>query len=351
MTVDSGADRTGEHAAELLRSLARLGTARISDLAAAAGIDERAAAILLSKLAVLGLVERDQETLVYQRVPSGAAPDRLVHEVAAGVGAEVDVNELVNRIVVDVWGENVHQGYWHGEDDDASNQVATEQLTDLVIAQSGLADGDRVLDIGCGVGSPAIRLAETVPVEIVGISNTRSQIEEASRRAAAIGLDPRVRFEFADALDLPFPEDSFDVVWMIELLAVLDRERALDQAWRVLRPGGRLVLTDQLLIAAPTGENRRQIEAYFAATPATLLDADGYRALLAAVGFDMADVIDVSDNTRRTAVRMIEAVDRRHDELIASYGRGITPLLEMFRSPVPLLPELGYAVLSCRKPA
>ncbi|CRK56736.1 2-methyl-6-phytyl-1,4-benzoquinone methyltransferase / 2-methyl-6-solanyl-1,4-benzoquinone methyltransferase [Alloactinosynnema sp. L-07] len=360
MANDTARDQTGEQAVLLLRALADTGSARATDLAAAAGIPEAPATRLLSKLAALDLVEFDRVTALYRLGPqalrTAGAPSEhreardVVHDVADRAGPGTKVNDLVNRLVIDVWDENLHQGYWHSDDDDSSNRVATDRLTDLVITHSDLGRGGRVLDIGCGVGVPALRLAEAAPVDVVGISNNHFQIDQANRRAVAGGAAQRVRFEYADALDLPYAADSFDVVWMVECLSALDRRRALDEARRVLRPGGRIVLTDQMLTGVMNDQNRGLIEEYLASTDASLLDADGYRALIAAVDLEVVTLIDISEHTRKTAVRMIEAVDRRHDELIDRHGRAVAPLLEMFRSPVPTMAEMGYVLVVAGKP-
>ncbi|GAA3795919.1 27-O-demethylrifamycin SV methyltransferase [Sphaerisporangium flaviroseum] len=266
---------------------------------------------------------------------------------SAGTAEYYDISNL---ILIEVWDENFHQGYWHSEDDESSNRVAAERMTDLLIEKSELGQGGRVLDIGCGIGTSAFRLAEATPAEIVGISNNQAQIDEANRRAAEKGVADRVSFAYADALDLPYADDSFDVVWVFESLMHMNRLLTLREIGRVLRPGGRVVLTDQLRTGPMSEEDDRSVRSFMEQMQASpLLDLDGYRALVAESGLELVELLDISKHTKKTTHRVIAAIDERWDELVARYGEEIAPLLEVFRSPVGLVPQLGYLIAVARK--
>ncbi len=96
-----------------------------------------------------------------------------------------------------------------------------------------------ILDLGCGTGEIAARLAEMFPeASIVGIDLEEPHLERARTRCAPHGA--RVRFQHGDALALPFDDGQFDLVVCRHLLqAVPDAERVLSEIRRVLRPGGR----------------------------------------------------------------------------------------------------------------
>lgn len=100
-----------------------------------------------------------------------------------------------------------------------------------------LPDGYRVLDLGCGSGQVAIRIARKNPgARVLGMDLSRSQIARARSRALAA---PNVRFAVVDALSLPLAEESFDLVVSVALIKHLrDRGRGLDQMRRVCRQGG-----------------------------------------------------------------------------------------------------------------
>lgn len=109
------------------------------------------------------------------------------------------------------------------------------------------APGERGLDIGCGVGFLACELAREVGAvgQIVGVDSSAEMIEAARARAQREGLAERVAFVIGDATRLDFPDAAFDFAVAVQVyLYVVEIERALAEATRVLRPGGRLVIVD-----------------------------------------------------------------------------------------------------------
>lgn len=165
-----------------------------------------------------------------------------VHPTPDEVGAYYD---LMGPFYATLWGDNIHVGYWTGPDDTSSNIEAQDRLTDLLIEKVHLAAGQTLLDVGCGVGRPAIRLSRRTGSSVTGITVSADQVARATRLADQNGVADRVRFQRADATMLPFDDASFDAAWAFEsLLHMPDRMRVLREIWRVLRPGGRFVLTD-----------------------------------------------------------------------------------------------------------
>jgi SAM-dependent methyltransferase len=108
-----------------------------------------------------------------------------------------------------------------------------------------LRPGLRLLDAGCGPGSITIGLAAAVaPGEVVGLDITAAVLEQARQRATAAGLR-NVRFERGSVLSLPFADSSFDVAFAHTLLEhVGDRQAALSELYRVVRPSGLIALRD-----------------------------------------------------------------------------------------------------------
>lgn len=108
---------------------------------------------------------------------------------------------------------------------------------------TALQPGERVLDVGCGTGAFEQRLiAAGADNEIVGVDLSVKMLERARTKLAA---HPHVAFQQADAHDLPFADDRFDVVVSASTFHYFDDpERALSEMGRVLCPGGRLVVLD-----------------------------------------------------------------------------------------------------------
>lgn len=117
----------------------------------------------------------------------------------------------------------------------------TEQLGSLI----GLGPGQRVLDVAAGVGTSAIFLAERFGNEVVGIDYGRESVAVANAAAAEAGLTNQVRFELGDAERLPFEANSFDaVICECAFCTFPNKTKAALEIARVLRPGGRLGLSD-----------------------------------------------------------------------------------------------------------
>src|ERR687898_826328 len=86
---------------------------------------------------------------------------------------------------------------------------ATDELAEL----AGIGADDSVLDVGSGVGGPARRIASTRGATVTGVDLTEEFCEVATMLSERTGLGDKVEFRHADALELPFDEGSFDVVW------------------------------------------------------------------------------------------------------------------------------------------
>ncbi|MFI9005800.1 methyltransferase domain-containing protein [Actinosynnema sp. NPDC053489] len=233
-------------------------------------------------------------------------------------------------LITHLAGDNVHYGYWHSREDTSTLHEAMDNLTDVMIERLGVTPGQRVLDVGCGLGAPAMRLARATGVEVVGISTSGAMVREANARARAAGLDARVRFEVAAAEDLPFDDTSFDAAWAIEsLVHMADRPRVFREIGRVLRPGGRLALTDFYERTPFTGERLRKIEQYRRAalnTPFHRLEE--YPPMLRDAGLHLVEYLDISERTDRHYPLLLERLRANREVLAAEYGTEVVDALD-----------------------
>lgn len=122
-------------------------------------------------------------------------------------------------------------------------RIPYERLADL----AGLAPGERVLDVGCGTGSLALAAKRRVGASgsVCGIDASEPMLVRASRKARRQSL--QVEFRMAAAEALPFPDSGFDVVFSTLMLHHLPRpirRRCADEMARVLKPGGRVLVSD-----------------------------------------------------------------------------------------------------------
>ncbi len=126
---------------------------------------------------------------------------------------------------------------------------ATVRLAQLARV-SGAED---VLDVGCGIGGPSRFLAKEFGCRVAGLDLTAEFIEVANMLARRTGLADKVAYRQGDALDLPFADASFDLVWSQNAaMNIADRDRLYAEMRRVLKPTGRLAIQD--VAAGPGGE-------------------------------------------------------------------------------------------------
>jgi SAM-dependent methyltransferase len=116
---------------------------------------------------------------------------------------------------------------------------ATLQLARL----AGLTEGLQVLDVGGGLGGPARTLAAEFACDVTVLDLTEAYCRVGEMLTARTGLSERVRFRTGNALEMPCPSESFDVVWtQHSSMNLADKPRLYAEAHRVLRPQGRLAL-------------------------------------------------------------------------------------------------------------
>ena len=128
-----------------------------------------------------------------------------------------------------------------------------------------ICEGEAVLDVGCGTGVDTIVAANKVgPTGIVtGIDLVPKMLAQARANARMMDLK-NVNFLEASAEKLPFPDINFDVVISNGVFnLVIDKPKALAETFRVLRPGGRLMIADQILVGQLPREKQARIKNWF----------------------------------------------------------------------------------------
>ncbi len=155
--------------------------------------------------------------------------------------------------------------------------------------------GRRILDVGCGIGGPALAMASQHGASVVGIDLERTLIERASRAAAQHRLEERCQFQVVEPGPLPFADSSFDVV--VSSGAVTQTEAVAAQFGeflRVLRPGGWLSCYEWLRTDRDYSDDMRYWFKMEGLTYA-MRSFDQYRKLLHEAGFDAVTTEDATD--------------------------------------------------------
>lgn len=152
--------------------------------------------------------------------------------------------------VTEAWryliGEDLHLGYFKEATDGLSK--ATEALTDSMAEAAQLGPGLKILDIGCGTGSPAALLASKWGCRVVGISTSKVGVVEANAKAKAAGFTDQLFFRVADALQTGYRDGSFDRIWVMESSHLIPQKgQLLQECVRIVRSGGKIALCDIVL--------------------------------------------------------------------------------------------------------
>lgn len=146
-----------------------------------------------------------------------------------------------------IWGEHMHHGYY-GRDGSykLDRRQAQIELIEELLRWAGCDENNapqNIIDVGCGIGGSTLHLAQKFGCQATGITLSPVQASRAKERAAERGLDSRVRFEVANALEMPFEDNTFDLVWSLESGEHMpDKTKFIQECYRVLQPGGKLIL-------------------------------------------------------------------------------------------------------------
>ena len=143
-----------------------------------------------------------------------------------------------------VWGEHMHHGYYGSTGKEKKDRRQAQiELIEEMLNWARIGKAEHILDVGCGIGGSSLYLAQKFNARAVGITLSPVQASRAIARAQEAGLASQVQFEVADALDMPFADDTFDFVWSMESGEHMpDKAKFLQECYRVLKPGGTFLM-------------------------------------------------------------------------------------------------------------
>ncbi len=206
----------------------------------------------------------------------------------------------------------LHYGYWDSTDKYQHHQALLNKNQQLY-EKAGIKVDDHVLDAGCGIGGSSIWMAREYNNRVTGITISAQQAEYAYKHADRHGVRQRVNFEVADFCHTPFAENSFDVVWALESSChALNKAELIQEAYRVLRPGGRLVVCDGFLLQREFDENQWQavVTCLNGWAVPNLCTRDEFTGYLSASGFKNTVVHNITPQTLPSADYMYKVAQR-----------------------------------------
>eukprot|EP01031_Cornospumella_fuschlensis_P029792 gene29792-35971_t len=161
--------------------------------------------------------------------------------------------DQTSGIWLDVWGEDMHHGYYphpNFRNHKAAQLLMIEQALKFGFnvpsnqnLSMGFFDGKKMVDVGCGVGGSSRYIVKNFGGSATGLSLSPFQIGRANDYSAKAGLAERLSYQMADAMKMPFADNSFDLTWSMESGEHMpDKEQFMQELYRVTKPGGRIIV-------------------------------------------------------------------------------------------------------------
>jgi cyclopropane fatty-acyl-phospholipid synthase-like methyltransferase len=218
--------------------------------------------------------------------------------------------KLCHNAYRDAWdldkNRQLNLGLWKAGSKNLSQ--ALFNLNEEISLLADLSAGKKVLDAGCGVGGTAIHFASRYQCEVHGISIAPNQIELAHENAATAGVQQLCNFSVMDYMHTSFPDQSFDVVTGMESICYAEPKiDFLREAYRLLKPGGFLVMAENLQgkqELSPEEYDCLYTNAFHGCKVKSLATSSEYRENLQKVGFKQVEIYDHTKEIRPSIKRL-----------------------------------------------
>ena len=220
----------------------------------------------------------------------------------------------------------------------------------------------RVLEIGCATGFTCCMIASEYDCHVTGIDLSEINIEKAKERAERLRLQ-NVEFQVVDAMFLPFEENSFDIVFGVAITAILpDKELALSEYMRVVRPGGMIGTLDLFLKNDASDDAINQFNGFiqeFLGSVVKIQTIDEWRQFYNSLGLEDIDIQEIYDTVleqRRDTSGLVKATLKLLYHMIVNkpIRKKMLRLMKVRKSAISQNSEhfenVGYLIFTGRKP-
>ncbi|NEO61727.1 MAG: methyltransferase domain-containing protein [Moorea sp. SIO4G2] len=235
-----------------------------------------------------------------------------------------------------------HWGYFEDLNAPNNEQVlmaACDRLNQYMLSQSNIDAKGRTLDVGCGNGNTAIYIAQETNCAVVGLDISNTHIQTAEIKAQDFP-SLRLQFKQGSATNLPFEDESFSHVWSQgTLLHISERETALQEIYRVLKPGGIFVFGDLVVNVSEISEDTSKY-VYQRLHVTDLFSLQNYETALIQIGFEIFQAQDLSWHMKKTYDIQANRVNDSDPERCLAYQK---------TGDAVVAGEIGWCLYGCKK--
>lgn len=190
------------------------------------------------------------------------------------------------------------------------------ETTSEFVSKLDLQPGQKVLDVGCGIGGGDFYMAEKYDVHVVGIDLSINMISFALERA--IGLNCAVEFEVADCTKKEYPDGTFDVIYSRDtILHIQDKPALFRSFYKWLKPGGKVLISDY---CRNSGTPSPEFAEYIKQRGYDLHDVEAYGQMLRDAGFVDVVAEDRTEQFMKVLERELDAVEKDKETFISDFS-------------------------------
>lgn len=202
---------------------------------------------------------------------------------------------------------SLHYGIWEKSTKTFADSLINTNRVMLEI--TNITKYDNVLDAGCGVGGAAIYIHNRADSKVIGITISQKQVDFARTQVKERQLEDNISFEKMDYSAMSFDDNSFEVIWACESISSsVDKSAFIKEAHRVLKPGGRLILSDFFLVNPNQNDNQQWMVKWANTwSISEFSSADHFTNSLTKEGFSITENIDFTSKIRKSARRIYYA--------------------------------------------
>ena len=207
--------------------------------------------------------------------------------------------EVVTGLFHNKWSPHFHEVFFQNSSE--SKQTAMKKTNKLFLQDSKLGPHDNAIDLGCGIGTFTCYVASEIGCDVTGINISKFQLQKAKKTARQKKLS-NVKFQYIDIMNVSELHEKFDAAFSIAVNCHLpDKGKAIHNIYKILKPGGRLVMSDWLQKQTVNSfEKELLLEPFNRYWSYPYMESvEGYKKLLKKTGFTIIKAADVTKQVKK----------------------------------------------------